>query len=188
MSPMTRLHPALLIGFVLSALGPCASAQPVDASHGALIFGYKQEGSPGEGNFRRFSGDVVFDAAKLKESRVRLEVDLTSVDVHDATTNAELQGGVWFNTKSFPKATFVATGATLLTSGRFEAPGQLTIKGITRKVVASFTARADAGGTLLEGQVPLKRSEFKVGEGTWADYSVLADEVSIHFKLQLPRK
>lgn len=185
---MIRSLSATAVLFAALALAGPATAQPIDASRGSLQFGYKQEGVPGEGVFKRFGGDIEFDAAHLKDAHVRIEVDLTSVDVHDATTNNELQGAEWFQTKVHPKAVFAATGAKA-SGDHYEATGLLTIKGITRPVTARFTARQDAArATLLEGQVQLMRSQFKVGEGAWADTAVLADEVSIRFRLTLPRK
>ena len=69
--------------------------------------------------------------------------------------------------------------------GRFEAPAKFTLKGVTRDVVATFTAKAEADGTLLEGAVPLKRTEFGVGDGAWADTRVVANEVAVRFKVFL---
>ena len=61
------------------------------------------------------------------------------------------------------------------------------MKGVTRDVVAAFTAKPDAGGTLLEGIVPLKRNDYKMGEGPWSDVSVVANEVAVRFKLYIKK-
>ncbi len=58
---------------------------------------------------------------------------------------------------------------------------------LTRDVTVSFTAKPASGGTLLEGSVPLKRNEFKIGDGPWADTSVVANEVTIRFRLFLTK-
>ena len=52
-------------------------------------------------------------------------------------------------------------------------------------MTASFTAKADAGGTLIEGAVPVKRNDYKLGDGPWADTSVVANEVVVRFKVYL---
>ncbi len=114
-------------------------------------------------------------------------MDVTSVDFGDPNWNNDIQSASWFNTAQFPKSTFVVTGAKALGSGKFEAPGKFTLKGITHDVMATFTAKPDAGGTLLEGMVPVKRNDFKMGEGPWADVSVVANEVAVRFKVYLKK-
>jgi len=164
-----------------------AAAQAVDPARSEIAFGFRQENVPGSGKFRKFAADIAFDAASPETLRATVEVDVTSVDLGDPGWNSDIQAASWFNTRLFPRATFVAGGAKALGGGRFEAPGRFTLKGVTREVVASFTAKAEAEGTLLEGAVPLKRTEFGVGDGAWADTGVVANEVAVRFKVFLKR-
>ena len=164
-----------------------ALAQSVDLARSEVSFGFKQENVPGSGKFKNFTAQVSFDAAKPEATRATIDVDVTSIDLGDPDWNRDAQGASWFNTKPFPKSTFVATGAKALGGGRFESPGKFTLKGITRDVVATFTAKPDAGGTMLEGLVPLKRLDFKIGEGSWADTTVVANEVAVRFKIHLKK-
>ena len=39
--------------------------------------------------------------------------------------------------------------------------------------------------TTATGTLPLKRLQFKIGEGEWGDTSMVADEVQVQFKLAL---
>ena len=164
-----------------------AQAQTVDPAKSQISFGFKQENVPGEGRFRKFSAQVSFDAAKPEAIRASIEIDVTSVELGDAGWNSDIQGASWFNTKQFPRAAFMAGSAKALGGGKFESPGKFTLKGITRDVVASFTVKADAGGTMLEGSVPLKRNDFSIGDGPWADTSVVANEVAVRFKVYLKK-
>lgn len=164
-----------------------AAAQTVDLARSEIGFGFRQENVPGSGKFRRFAADVGFDAARPEALHATVEVDVTSVDLGDPGWNSDIQGASWFNTRQFPKATFVANGARALGGGRFEVPAKFTLKGVTRDVVATFIAKAEGGGTLLDGLVPLKRTEFGVGDGAWADTRVVANEVVVRFKMFLKR-
>ena len=170
----------------LTLLAGIAHAQSVDLAKSQISFGFKQENVPGEGKFRKFSAQVSFDAAKPEATKANVEVDVTSVDLGDPNWNNDIQSPSWFDAAKFPKSTFViASGTKAVAGGKFEAPAKFTLKGVTRDVMASFTAKADAGGTLLEGTVPLKRNDFKIGEGEWTDTSQLADEVLVKFKIAL---
>ena len=164
-----------------------AYAQTVDLAKSQISFGFRQENVPGEGTFRRFTAQVSFDPARPEATRANIEVDATSVDLGEAAWNSDMQGASWFDARQFPKATFVATGAKAVAGGRFEAPGKFTLKGVTRDVVATFTAKADSGGTLLEGTVALKRTDFRIGEGVWADTTVVANEVAVRFRIYLKK-
>lgn len=177
-----RMLATLLLAIVLPA-----AAQTTDLAKSQISFGFKQENVPGEGKFRKFNAQVSFDAARPEATRASIEVDVTSVDLGDVGWNSDIQGASWFNTKQFPKATFVVSGAKAVGGGRFEAPAKFTLKGVTRDSVATFTAKADAGGTLLEGAVPLKRNDYKIGDGPWADTSVVANEVAVRFKVYLAK-
>ena len=172
--------------FIAFAVVP-AMAQTVDLARSEISFGFKQENVPGTGKFKKFTAQISFDATKPEATRANIDVDVTSVDLGDAGWNSDIQGASWFNTKQFPKSAFVVSGAKALGGGRFESPGKFTLRGITRDVVATFTAKADASGTLLEGAVPLKRNDFKIGDGPWADTSVVANEVAVRFKVYLKK-
>jgi len=172
---------------LLLGCGAAAGAQTVDLAKSQISFGFKQENVPGEGKFRKFTAQVSFDAAKPEATKANIEVDVTSVDFGDAGWNSDIQSAAWFNTAQFPKSTFVAGSARALGGGKFEAPARFTLKGMTRDVLAVFTAKADAGGTLLEGMVPIKRNDFKIGEGPWSDTGVVANEVAVRFKVYLKK-
>ena len=45
----------------------------------------------------------------------------------------------------------------------------------------------DAGGMrTVEGQFPLKRLQFRIGEGAWSDTETVADEVTVRFQFVMP--
>ena len=190
--PLTRCARGVLCRLAVIIAGSLAApggvlAQTVDLAKSEVSFGFKQENVPGNGKFKKFAAQITFDAAKPEATRANIEVDVTSVDLGDAGWDSDIQGASWFNTKQFPKALFVISSAKALGGGRFESTGKFTLKGITRDVTATFTAKSDAGGTLLEGAVPLKRNDFKIGDGPWADTTVVASEVAVRFRVTLKR-
>jgi len=75
-----------------------------------------------------------------------------------------------------------ATGRRLLP----DEPG--SIAGLCTYKPWELHAWAEAGHTLrtVEGQFPLKRLRFKVGEGPWSDTDTVADEVLVRFRFTVP--
>ena len=67
-----------------------------------------------------------------------------------------------------------------------EATGKLTIKGKTTDVMAPFQLKSGTNvASVAEGKFIIKRSQFGIGEGVWADPDTVADEVEVKFKVPL---
>src|SRR4051812_49784203 len=87
-----------------------------------------------DGKFRKFAADLAFDPAKPQAAHAKLDVDLASVDAGSADADQEVAGREWFNTKSFPKASFVSSSVKPLGGNRYEVAGKLSIKGPTPRI------------------------------------------------------
>jgi polyisoprenoid-binding protein YceI len=145
----------------------------------------KQMGVPVSGQFRRFSGQFVFDPARPEAGKARIEVELASIDAGSGEANEEAVGKDWFHVKSFPGAVFEMRRVKPLGGNRFEVQGSLTIKGRSRDVTASVTFRENGGNGIFEGGFILKRLDFGIGEGPWGDPGTVADEVQVNWILTL---
>jgi polyisoprenoid-binding protein YceI len=148
----------------------------------SLSFVYRQMGVPVEGRFTKYSARITFDPAEPAAAKASLELDLTSTDAGSAEANDELAGKAWFDTKAFPKATFVSERVKALGNGRFEVSGRMTIKGRSREVSAPFAFTPRGDDALFEGAFVLKRADFAIGEGVWADFGTVANEVQVKFR------
>ena len=151
-----------------------------------IRFAFKQMNVPVEGRFRKFDATVSFDPKKPEATKAEFEVDLASIDLGNAEGETEARRKPWLNVDAFPKAKFVASAVKATGPGSYEATGPLTIKGATQNITAPFTL-VDAGGMrTVEGQFPLKRLQFKIGEGPWSDTETVADEVTVRFRFVIP--
>lgn len=176
---MKKAATALALGALL--LAP-ALAQ-VDAAKSSVVAISKQMGVPVEGRFKRFSAQVSFDPAKPAEGKASVDIDIASFDLGDADFNRETVKPEWFNAARFPKATFVTSTIRPAGAGKYEAAGKLTIKGITREVVAPVSFSTEGGRQVFEGVLPIRRLAFNIGEGEWKDTSTVADDVQIRFRI-----
>ncbi|HEY9397325.1 MAG TPA: YceI family protein [Burkholderiales bacterium] len=150
-----------------------------------ITFTSKQMGAAMDGQFDKFTADVSFDPARPEAGRALIEVQVASVDAGNRDANDEVKSKGWFNVREFPTANFVADagGVRSLGDNRFEARGKMSIKGKTRDVVVPFQYKADGANAVLEGSIPIQRTQYGIGAGAWADTSVVADEVPIKFRL-----
>jgi polyisoprenoid-binding protein YceI len=66
---------------------------------------------------------------------------------------------------------------------RYEVTGQMTIKGKTLPLTAPFTVRTQGTSQVFEGTFVMKRGDFAIGEGPWADPETVANEIKVKFRL-----
>lgn len=171
-----------------AALGLPGLAQAVEfktvlADKSAINFNFKQMNVGMDGHFKKFSTQLSFDPDNIAKARVSLDVDLASIDTGSSDGNTEVAGKPWFNTQAFPTAQFVSSSVKPLGGNRYEVAGQLTIKGKSQPVVAPTTVTVQGGQATFDGSFVIKRADFAIGEGQWADFSVVANEIQVKFKV-----
>ena len=59
----------------------------------------------------------------------------------------------------------------------------MTVKGKSIDLIAPVSYKIDSAINVFEGQLPIKRLAFNIGEGEWKDTSTVADEVVIKFRI-----
>jgi|ERR1043166_2245012 polyisoprenoid-binding protein YceI len=176
----------ILIAALLAATPFCWAQQSVDLAKSQITFVSKQMNVPIEGKFDKFTAQVRFDPKQPETGKAEIEIDVGSIDAGSSEANAEVKRPAWFDAAKFPKATFSSTALKVIGGGRYEAVGKLTIKSITRDVVAPFSYSAPAGSAgLVEGRFIINRAQFKIGDGIWDDPETVAREVEVRFKLML---
>jgi len=180
----TTLIVSALSATLFTAL-PAMAQQKLLPAQSELTFVAKQMGVPMSGHFKKFDAQVNFDAAKLAASKVSFTVDMGSATLGSAEMDSELPKATWFNAPKFPQASFTSSTFKALGAGKFEVTGKLSIKGQTQDVTVPLAMTQSGSTTVATGVLPIKRLSFKIGDGEWADTSMVADDVQVKFKLSL---
>ncbi len=170
---------------LLTATALTHAQQKLLPAQSEIVFVSKQMGVPVEGRFTRFDAQIAFDPKKADVGKASFTIDLASASLGSAETEAELKQPGWFNSAKAPQATFTSTGMKAVGANRFDIAGKLTIKGTTRDIVVPATLTQSGGNTTATGSFVIKRIDFKIGEGEWNDVSIVANEVTVRFKLAL---
>ena len=170
---------------LLWASVPAQAQQQLVPAQSSIEFSARQMGVPLQGHFKKFDAQLAFDPAKLASSRIRFTVDTGSATMGARETDAELPKPVWFNVAQFPQAVFESSSIKALGGGKFDVAGKLTIKGTSVNVSVPVALTQSGSTTTATGVLPIKRLAFKIGDGEWADTSMVADEVQVKFKLAL---
>ena len=173
----------LAISLATAFSAQAAEYSQVQTDKSAIAFVYKQMGVAVDGKFRKFVSQLNFDPAKPAAAKATFEVDLASVDTGAPEGDQEVAGKPWFNTKAFPTAQFVSTGVKAVGGNRYDVAGKLTIKGKTQDIVvpATFTAQGNSG--VFDGTFTIRRGDFSIGEGSWAKFDIVANDIQIKFRI-----
>lgn len=170
-------------GWLCVTLLATSASAATDTSQSHIGFVFKQMNVPVAGHFKRFTADVRFDARRPEASRAAIAVDLASIDTGTREADEEAQGPDWFDTRRTPTAKFVSTAVRRPTPDRYEVAGELSIKGRTRTVTIPIQVERKASTIHYTGSFTLKRLDYAIGEGIWADTATVADEVEVRFRI-----
>jgi polyisoprenoid-binding protein YceI len=172
-----------LLVLLMSVSASAAEFNTVDVTRSRLAFTYRQMGVAVDGAFGRFSVSMSFDPARPAAAKAAMDVDLASVDTGSPEGNDEVAGRQWFDTKAYPVAHFVSTAVKPLGGNRYEVSGKLTLKGRSRDVSGQLVYAPQGANAVFDGALAIRRGDFAIGEGEWADFGTVANEVQIKFHI-----
>lgn len=182
---LTSITRPLLAAALLATAPAWAQPAKLVPAQSEIQFTSRQMGVPVDGKFRKFDAQVDFDPKKPETARIAITIDLASISLGAPESEAEVVKPLWFNVAKFPQASFTSTAVKATGPGKFDVAGKLNIKGNQRDMTVPVVLTQAGGATTATGAFVLKRADFKIGEGEWADTSMVANDVQVKFKLQL---
>lgn len=192
MNTLTRLSAAFALAAALSGGALAAPATYViDNNHTFPRFSYNHLGfSQQQSRFNTTSGQVVFDR-EAKTGSVEIRIDLKSVDTGSKLFNEHIQGEDFLHTAKHPVATFKSTKVNFNGDKPASIEGELTLKGITKKVVLEVSSFQAAQNPIVKKEAiganahtTVKRSDFKMDKYAPA----VSDDVRIDIAIEAIRQ
>lgn len=140
-----KLNVRNTLGMVVLGLAVCASGMvraadtykmDTKGSHAFIQFKIQHLGfSWLLGRFNTFEGEFVLDESKVENSKVKVAIDVASVDSNHAERDKHLRGKDFFDVAKFPEASFVSTGIEKTGENTAQITGDFTLKGVTKPVI-----------------------------------------------------
>jgi polyisoprenoid-binding protein YceI len=180
MSHKTTALALTLVGLAFTA--PALAADYVQAAGSSLTFASTYEGEVFTGRFPNFATKFTFDPQQLATSKLDVTIPLTGVTTANAERDDALKGADFFSIAKFPQARYTATKFRSLGGNQYAADGTLSLRGISKPVTLTFTWTPGAQ-PVLTGKATVKRLDFGVGGGDWADTDTLPNEVAVSTKV-----
>ncbi|MBV8801738.1 MAG: YceI family protein [Gammaproteobacteria bacterium] len=179
----------LIMIFVPMIVVAAVSTWQIIPTESTLTFTGTLNNAPTLGQFKSFNGEIHFDPDKLNESDVQIVVDIASITTSYPDIANTLKMPDWFDVKMFPQAVFKASKFNKMGDKSYQANGELTIRDKTIPVTISFTEEdLPQNKVRIKGNTILKRTQFNVGQGEWADTDSVKDEVKVEFNLMAIKK
>lgn len=166
------------------------SAWTVDRGASAITFGYAYEDDSGAtrftGRFNRWRADIRFDPRNLDASSVVVRIETgsaaTGVSVHDSA----LPTAPWFNSAAYPTAEFRSTRIRARGGDRYEAHGNLTIRGQTHGVDLPFALTITGDRASVRGSTSISRRDFGIGSDDAGD-DLISRDIDINVRVEAQR-
>jgi polyisoprenoid-binding protein YceI len=178
------MRKSLSVALLALVAMPAVAADYVQAPGSALAFGGMYQGQPFSGRFPGFATTLSFDPQQPAAAKLDVTIPLATATTANADYDGELRGAAFFDSAKFPQAHYRATGFRSLGGNQYAADGTLSLHGVDKPVTLTFTWTPGAQ-PVLAGKATVRRLDFGVGGGDWADTSLIPNEIAISTRVLL---
>ncbi len=163
---------------------PALAADYAQAAGSSLTFAGNYQGETFTGRFPGFSTKLSFDPAQLASAKLDVTIPLATATTGNSDYDGEMRGAAFFNSAKFVQARYTATKFRSLGGNKYAADGTLSLRGASKPVTLTFTWTPGAK-PVLAGKATVKRLDFGVGGGEWADTDTIPNEIAVSTKVVL---
>jgi cytochrome b561/polyisoprenoid-binding protein YceI len=158
------------------------------AKSSTLGFSATWSGDALEGQFKRWTADILFSPDALDRSKLIVSIDMSSAATGDDQRDSSLPSDDFFAVAAHPKATFTASKFRKTGEGKFVADGVLDLRGVKKPVSLPFSLKIDGDTATARGVTTLDRTTFGVGQGEWASTDQIGAKVKVSFAITAKTK
>lgn len=177
--PSKTLLAALL---ALGSMHAAHAADYVQAPGSRLTFAGTYQGEVFTGSFPDFTTAFSFDPGQLAASKLDVVIQMAGATTANADYDGEMRGASFLDTAKFAQARYTATRFRALGGNQYAADGNLTLHGVSKPVTLTFSWTPGAMPVLM-GKATVKRLDFGVGSGEWADTSLIPNGIAVSTKV-----
>lgn len=133
---MIRKPVIFLLALTLAVAAQSQASQwELDAAHTSIEFKVKHLAITNvRGSFEKFSGMVNYDEKDITQSSVQVSIEAASINTSNDQRDNHLRSPDFFDVEKYPQITF-ASKKIEKTSDGLKITGDLTIHGVTKKVI-----------------------------------------------------
>jgi polyisoprenoid-binding protein YceI len=165
----------------------------LDTAHSGVYFDTRHIFSTIRGHFEDYSAELIIDTDAIENSTCNFTVQTKSITTFNRKRDTHLRSAEFFDTGKYPTMTFKSTKIIPKGGNRYIIEGDLTIRGITKKISAPFTFHGSKPNPFettqmvsgFTSQFTINRLDFKVGNGKFYNMGVIDKEVDITISMEV---
>ncbi len=157
----------------------------VDKVHSKIGFSITHNmASDVEGSFKIFDATITTISNDFEGSTINFTADAAGITTDNELRDKHIKSADFLDAEKFPKLTFKSSSVTKRTASTYKIVGNMTLHGITKRIVLDALVRIPPAATGVNGVAGfkisgvIKRSDFAIGKG-FANV-VLGDDVVIN--------
>jgi polyisoprenoid-binding protein YceI len=132
-----------------------------------IKFRIKNAGFTTYGSFSDFSTEVQYDKNNPAKSKFTGTVKVKSVNTENSSRDAHLRKADFFDVDKYPTMKFESTEVSAVSTSKLNVKGNLTIKGVTKKVTFVTDIGSKSGKTSFTTSLYINRLDYGVGTSSW---------------------
>lgn len=191
---------SIIVTIVLLTLPAMATASTwrIDPDHTNIQFTVRHMMiSNVKGVFHKFNGQFEIDDKDITGSKASAVIDVASIDTGIEKRDEDLRSPNFFDMAKYPTMTFTSKKIVRTGANRFKMTGDLTIHGVTRKVVLDMegleTVVKDPWGNMRRGAnltTKINRKDFGLTYNKLLETGgmVVGEEVKINIEVEIIKK
>lgn len=138
--------------------------------------------------FDRFIGELIIDPAHPTETKIKVDVDASSISMSWDQAVAMLRSADFFDVGEYPSIKFTSTAVQQLAPDRFRIQGKLRIRGITHDQTLDahlLDLRSDVAHGRQVADFVVSGNLHRTDYGMVADEGFISDQVEIRIHARI---
>lgn len=184
----------ILLSILILLMATTAYAAPwkIDTAHSGIYFDAKHIFATIRGHFEDYKATLNIDTDNITQSSCQWTVEAKSITTFNRKRDTHLRSEEFFDTRNYPTLTFKSTKITAKGGNRYTIEGDLTIRGITKKISAPLIFHGTKPNPFKKSQTvsgfttqfTINRLDFEVGSGKFYTMGVMDKEVDITLSME----
>jgi len=142
------------------------------------------------GGFKQFSGTITLVGEKAENSKVTVDIDLSSVYTNEDKLTEHLKTPDFFDVAKYPKANFTSTSIvpdTAKGADNYTVTGDLDLHGQKKSITFPATIKVTPDDVSVNAEFSINRKDFGIVYPGMAN-DLIRDDVVMKLTLKSPRK